>query len=1079
LARVLLAGERHGVIGDLKVMQDGGVPASWYVDPVRLGLTVIEPDFIDSMRLAWRVCQAVERVAPALRLSPAIVDVPRIDGSSAGAMFACAMVAAVQGEQLNEDATVSVAMKLKGNRSLDDGLPIHLADIELINVGSLELKFDAAHRGRPASPRLPAVTSLKRVVLTAPQSQMVIDAGWHQSLKSTIEVVPANTLDDVFHALTGNARIERVMRSYAVDVLAEWNSRWTDPDSERGSLLYYVPPAYRLFDREMGTRDVDIYVSLPESETGADSGRRLKHVDIDVRHEEEALLSLLNQAGDRLCLSEGPGAGKTTFTHRLRAFLSSARAWAELNQGKPLLALRWEEAADSYDYLWPTDFPAAIAQKVATACDATRNGASAVEVAQYALRQGSVVLILDALDQVSNPTRVTAFHEFLKQVHRQKWRVRVVLTGRTYAVDAIKQQLAYVGDWRFGAILPFDTRRQHAYLHGPVNVPDSTDPWANRSLDETKVRRLVAAVASNPDDDQRQANQRYEKALTDLLEFYTEVKELLGNPNTLFMVRRLAEQGKLVKFRNRSELYCQTSSFMLQRAARKLRKWPTEEGPTEAAEHPVVLEDIRRWEAVLAATAFAMMAINPGHFRVLTPVNIETLRKAVERRLANPPTRDEWQLIEQVAQYTNRSILYASDDQLLAWPDPRMMEFYCGLHLAKNSQSGWVTDTGNPHSSPRCGESVVRENAANAEWFEAFRFAIEMPASHRMDPVLLASLAELFEPVTQPVALRAATPATSDASGSNEPWLRPTELMYRAWCLLEELPPHERAQPSPQRLAGGERVLAAFRRQFQRQLEIPGDIGRVASEIRDGFVIVPALEQTALALTKGQAISIDAFKLGRTAITRAQYLLFDPSWKEVNAKGLRGYKDQSPRCPAQFIDWYDAWCAARYFGARLPTEAEWEYACAAGSRKRYCRVAHGEDLDTEAGLERVADFGRDWDEGPREVDVGRDLPGGGRRRLEPNAFGLIGMLGGVWEWCVSWDGDSVDEILSGADRNPVGPDRGSARVIRGGSFAGPAGGCRPAGRLRNAPSYRDSALGFRLALSFVGVPADSRQDKNG
>jgi hypothetical protein len=570
------------------------------------------------------------------------VDVPRIDGPSAGAMFACAMVAAVQGEPLNEDATVSVAIKLKGNRSLDDGLPIHLADIELINVGSLKLKFDAAHQGRPASPRLPAVTSLKRVVLTAPQSQRVIDAGWHQSSKSTIEVVPANTLDDVFHALTGNARIERVMRSYAVDVLAEWNSRWTDPDSERGSLLYYVPPAYRLFDREMGTRDVDIYVSLPESETGADSERRLKHVDIDVRHEEEALLSLLNQAGDRLCLSEGPGAGKTTFTHRLRAFLSSARAWAELNQGKPLLALRWEEAADSYDQLWPTDFPAAIAEKVATACDETRNGTSKIEVAQYALRQGSVVLILDALDQVSNPTRVTAFHEFLKQVHRQKWRVRVVLTGRTYAVDAIKQQLAYVGDWRFGAILPFDPRRQHAYLHGPVNVPDSTDPWANRSLDETKVRRLVVSVASNPDDNQRQANQRYEKALTALLEFYPEVKELLGNPNTLFMVRRLAEQGKLVKFRNRSELYCQTSSFMLQRAARKLRKWPTEEGPTEAAEHPVVLEDIRRWEAVLAATAFAMMAINPGHFRVSTPVRIEMLRKAVEPRLPITPTREEW-----------------------------------------------------------------------------------------------------------------------------------------------------------------------------------------------------------------------------------------------------------------------------------------------------------------------------------------------------------------------------------------------------------------------------------------------------
>jgi len=208
------------------------------------------------------------------------------------------------------------------------------------------------------------------------------------------------------------------------------------------------------------------------------------------------LSRLMAEAGDSLCLSEGPGAGKTTFTRRLQAFLSGERAQGELAQGAPLLALRWEESAAGNDREWPTDFHAAIEARVAADCKTASNEVTADEVAKYALRNGLVVLILDALDQVTEPARVIAFQTFLKEARENEWRVRVVLTGRTFAVDAIKQQLATAGDWRFGAILPFDIRRQHAYLHGPVHEPDSTDPRRKRRIDESKVKRLVGAVTS-------------------------------------------------------------------------------------------------------------------------------------------------------------------------------------------------------------------------------------------------------------------------------------------------------------------------------------------------------------------------------------------------------------------------------------------------------------------------------------------------------------------------------------------------------------------------------------------------------
>jgi formylglycine-generating enzyme required for sulfatase activity len=93
--------------------------------------------------------------------------------------------------------------------------------------------------------------------------------------------------------------------------------------------------------------------------------------------------------------------------------------------------------------------------------------------------------------------------------------------------------------------------------------------------------------------------------------------------------------------------------------------------------------------------------------------------------------------------------------------------------------------------------------------------------------------------------------------------------------------------------------------------------------------------------------------------------------------------------------------------------------------------------------------------------------------LRPGHRGLFDMHGNALEWVHDWDG----EFGRPGATDPLGAVEGSARVIRGGSFASPSVLCRPAVRRRLAPSLRDSILGFRLALSFVGVPAESGQDK--
>jgi formylglycine-generating enzyme len=173
--------------------------------------------------------------------------------------------------------------------------------------------------------------------------------------------------------------------------------------------------------------------------------------------------------------------------------------------------------------------------------------------------------------------------------------------------------------------------------------------------------------------------------------------------------------------------------------------------------------------------------------------------------------------------------------------------------------------------------------------------------------------------------------------------------------------------------------------------------------------------------------------------------------------------------PVERVSWIDAveFCrrlsdspeerqAARVY--RLPTEAEWEYACRAGTTSPFCC---GPSL---SGPQANFDANFPLGEAARAKPAGRTTPVGS---FPANNFGLFDMHGNLWEWCADWyDGNYY---RSSPRRDPPGPTTGRFRVVRGGSWRNHASTCRAAYRNALVPNNRDPYTGFRVVVSASGA----------
>ncbi len=214
-------------------------------------------------------------------------------------------------------------------------------------------------------------------------------------------------------------------------------------------------------------------------------------------------------------------------------------------------------------------------------------------------------------------------------------------------------------------------------------------------------------------------------------------------------------------------------------------------------------------------------------------------------------------------------------------------------------------------------------------------------------------------------------------------------------------------------------------------------------------------------------VYVDAFFIDKYEVTYAEYAEFVEaggysnksywseegwSWKEENYITEPAYWNDStynqPNYPMVGINWYEAEAYTRWCGKRLPTEAEWEKAARGTDGRRW---PWGEDFEsdkaniigTEDGYEYTAPVG--------------SYP------LGVSPYGCYDMAGNVWEWCADWY--EAGYYANSPSENPKGPDSGSSRVIRGGSWFNYLEFSRCADRNYNFPNYRNNILGFRCVLS--------------
>ncbi len=763
---------------------------------------------------------------------------------------------------------------------------------------------------------------------------------------------------------------------------------------------------------------------------------------------EPGLLTRLSAKGDikRLAIVCTGGYGKSANLEYLSAMLTTVG----LVPFHFVLDEKGQKLPDSAVTFWAKTLPEVFSRGKNSELQIDQPKAQ--RILEKCRASGRLVLLFDSIDQAT-PNGLAVVSGILSD---PAWGgCPVIITGRPHAIWQHWDRLirSDVRKWDFVRVEPLAEEQRHLLLG-----PDGVDQAERLRLGEERYEQLPESG-----------------------------RQLMENPRNIEYVRELADRKpragrrqdeeptqvteyRLADLRTASHLFAGavdnlvTAGFA-DATARRLGYYdPKIATPDEPAHfhRPLAM-------SLLAALAYAMYCWpapevdDEDEFRPnvshVPPDRLRELLRGKDRKggvlklLADADIPDRPETIEQLEHDVKAvsalnarldfCLLDRSTDSGLRWHDRTLQEFLAAWWLAKYATADdcerlkdWRYDN--------------RMKEAKSLYSPLWGFLVEMPRAVRTGKWFALMEETLFE------------------HGAS----RCCEMIYRCHQTFETL--EEKSKPK------GVAVIARW------QGEFAGMTGPVADSLRPDDAHThfkrcpknPADDGKSFLMGSPEgetyrgdneqlhAVVVSPFRMSQGPVTNAEYELFDPGHEAERAFTAQVSAEELGRHPVVNVDWWEGWCFASWAGCRLPTEAEWEYAARGGTAMTPEEsLAHpfywGNILN---GTAANCDGNRPYGTTAKGEYLNRTSVVGAYAAVSPPPWGLVDVIGNVWEWCGDW----YDRYPDGEGVDPMGPESGSSRVFRGGSWLSSAGRCRAADRGGDSPVNRSHDLGFRLAAGPSG-----------